>query len=418
MITPRLMQQALADRLAGVTPVIDPAQFIEPWAACWRALDNAQPGKGHEALFQALVNNPERDAIISSILNAQPGAAASYPTLQDLAPDLRPIEWVWPGGWIPRSMLTLLGAQPGAGKSVLALDLCNRIIQGTNFPDGAPIPNPGAPVIYVDAEAVPQIVNERAVNWQMDTSKLYLMLPPIDDMLDFGRQEDRDRLVEMTYTIRPELIIIDSLSSISSKGENAIEDVRSILGFLSGLAREFETGLVLIHHVRKRGQANGRQLPLFSEVSIDDFRGSGHIVAMARSVLGLWKVQTGPKPDDNGPRKLKVIKSNLCRLPEALGFDMLPLQPTGVTLQWGDAPQPWEEPTKLDECMAWLEDLLQKADEPLRPKEIVEAGKAEGFGRAMIYRAREVLKGQIESTGGRRNPKTLWQWDEDKDAQD
>lgn len=416
MLTPRLMQQALADRLTGPMPTIDATQFTEPWATCWRALDGALPGKGHEALFQALSSNPERDAIIGNILNAHPGTTGSYPTLQDLAPDLHPIEWVWKS-WIPRGMLSLFGAVPGAGKSIVGLDLSNRINKGSEFPDGAAIPRPGAPVLYVDAEAVPQIINERATHWQMDTSKLYLMLPPMDDMLDFGRQEDRDRLVEMSYTIHPELIIIDSLSSISSKGENAIEDVRSILGFLNNVAREFDTGLLLIHHVRKRGQTNGRQLPLFSPITIDDFRGSSHITAMARSVFGLSVVQTGPKPDPNGPRQLAIVKSNLCRHPEALGFDMLPLQPDGVFLEWGSVPEPWEEPTKLDECVIWLEDLLQGADEPLHPKEIVEAGKAEGFGRAMIYRAREALKEQIESTGGRRNPGTLWQWREDEDAQ-
>ena len=46
--------------------------------------------------------------------------------------------------------------------SYLALDLVRRIIADEPFPDGVPQPLPGANVIYVDAESVPQIISERA----------------------------------------------------------------------------------------------------------------------------------------------------------------------------------------------------------------------------------------------------------------
>ncbi len=417
LLTPRLMQQALADRIAGGAPRLDPAQLTEPWATCWRVLEGVPRENVHAALFEGLAGNPDRDAIITAILKQQPGATEQHIPLKDLAADLPPIEWLWPE-WIPRGMLTLFGAIPGAGKSLVALDLCKRIIEGGKFPDGLPVPRPGAPVLYVDAENVPQIINERAAMWKMDTSKLYLLLPQVDNMLDFSKPDDQYRLIEKVYDIRPELVIIDSLSSISSKGENAIEDVRTILSFLSGLAREYAIGLVLIHHVRKRGQTAG-QVPLFTQISIDDFRGSGHIVAMARSVLGLSVVQTGPKPDKNGPRQLEVVKTNLGRYPDAVGFEMKDLHPKGVMLKWGNAPEPYQEPTKLDECITWLEDLISKAgDEGLPPKEVVEVGKAEGFGQAMIYRARETLTGKIKSTQGRRNPGSRWAWAEGDEEED
>jgi hypothetical protein len=359
-------------------------------------------------LFDALADNPDREEIISTLFELQPGAADTYLSLYEMAADLLPIEWIW-RNWIPRHMVTLLGAVPGAGKSLVGLDLCKRIIHGSGFPDGTPVPNPGRPVIYVDAEAVPQLINERAQSWQMDTSKIYLMDPPPDGMIDFVRADDRARLIEMAHTLNPELIVIDSLSTVSSRGENSIEDVRDLLGFFGNLAREYALGLVLIHHLRKGGQA-AKQSSLFTRVTIDDFRGSGHIVAMARSVLGLSVVQTGPAPDPNGPRRLEVVKTNLCRHPQPIGVELVDLHPTGVALQWGEAPETWQEPTKLDECVEWLEDLLRNAAEPMQPKQVVKEGKHAGFGRAMVYRARNELAESIESTAGRRNPNSRWKW--------
>ena len=119
-------------------------------------------------------------------------------------------------------------------QSLIALDLAHRIIAGDPWPDGAPMTRPGAPVIYVDGENVPQILNERAVNWQMDRSNLYLLLPDEDDIiLDLSQPHYQNKLAEMAYRQEPALIVVDSLGSIMGKGENAIEDVRQILAYLA-----------------------------------------------------------------------------------------------------------------------------------------------------------------------------------------
>jgi hypothetical protein len=415
MFTSRLMQQALADRLAGYpVPAPNLAQWSEPWLTCWRALDADADSPPHETVLRVLEDHPERDQLINTLFSLVPGATLQYPTLHDLAQDLPPITWLWPG-WIPRGMLTLFGAVPGAGKSLVALDLCRRIIHGEPFPDGTPMTCPGAPVLYVDADAVPQITIARTAHWQMDTRRLYPMLPEGDALPDFGQDADRDRLVEMVHTVKPALVIIDSLSSVSSKSENTVEDVRALLGFFSNLARKSGVGLVLIHHVRNKRGATLSGAPQFTPLTLDDFRGSGHIVALAHSVLGLSVVPKGSQPDSNGPRQLEVIKSNLARVPAPLRLELRDLAPAGVLLQWSAVAEPWRAPTKLDACVTWLENLLRAAGEPLAPKEIVATGQEEGYSRAMIYRARETLDAQIRNTAGRRDPHNLWAWqDEDE----
>ena len=206
--------------------------------------------------------------------------ARTWQPFSELAPLLPDIKWLWQS-WIPSSMLTLLGAVAGAGKSMIALDLCKAVMHGQPFPNGGHNPHKdGANVIYVDAEVVPQLIKERAERWKMNTKRLFLMLPRPNDMIDFSRPDYREMLRNMTASIKPKLIVIDSLSSITSKGENAIEDVRAILGFLNELAANNDTAVMVIHHLRKR---NGMQAQT-SDLTPDDFRGSTHIIAMARSV--------------------------------------------------------------------------------------------------------------------------------------
>jgi hypothetical protein len=249
----------------------------------------------------------------------------------------------------------------------------------------------------------------------MDTSRLYLLLPDPGDLLDFTLPPHRDRLVEMAAALRPELIILDSLSSISSKGENSVEDVRQVLSFLNLLAQDCQAGLLLIHHLRKGGSG---QLKLW-DLTMDDFRGSGHIIAMARSVMGLSVVQTQSSPDRNGPRKLEIIKTNLGPYPKPLGFDFVPLDripggsgpgAAGVLLRWGDAPQPYQEPTQSDQCREWLASTLRDAPEPLHPAAVVELAEVEGFTRLQVYKARDALGQAVENTLGRKHPKNAWKW--------
>jgi hypothetical protein len=291
---------------------------------------------------------------------------------------------------------------PGAGKSFLALDLARRIISDEGFPDGAGIPDPQARIIYVDAEAVPQLINQRVEAWGMDKSRLFLMLPTTERMfIDFSEEEDREHLLAMATRLGPALVVVDSLSSISSKGENDVQDVRGIMAFLNLVARENRCGLLLIHHLKK---ANNRERD--GMVGIEDLRGSGHIVAIARSVLGLSVVQTGPKFDRNGPRRLEIIKTNLTGYPAPIGVEFVAMG-DGVELRYGEPPVLYKRQTLGEECEDWLLQYLEEMGE-VRPKEVVAAGKEKGFSRAMIYRARENVGVAVGDSLGRQNPKNCW----------
>lgn len=404
MLTRKLAIQALANARAGLKVSYRANQFPEPFRAMYVALDTLGAEGCEREWLAILVNEPDGKRILEEISATQVGGdeQGHFAPLKAIAADLPPITWLWPG-WVPQGFITLLGAVPGAGKSLVALDLARRVIAGDVWPDGNGRPRPGK-VIYVDAEFVPQLIAERAASWGMDTSRLFMMLPGEGRFyIDFSDAVDRDRLTEMVYDIEPALIVVDSMSSITSTGENNVDDVREVLGFLSTIAQILPCGLILIHHLRKRGAS----AMMVDDLTIDDFRGSSHIIAMSRSVLGLSLVRTGPEMDRNGPRRLEMVKNNLGPYPDALGIEFQPLHPNGVRLAYGDEPQSYREPTKADDCAEFIVEVLH--DGPLSPKDVVELAKDQGFSRDTVYRARAMLESRVENTEGRKSPSNQWQ---------
>ena len=336
----------------------------------------------------------------------------SFPTLADIADTLKPVSWLWPG-WIPRGMLSLLGAYQGTGKSYFVLDLARTVIHGGPWPDGA-IPDRIGNVVYVEAEAIPQVTNERAQALGINRHKLWLMMADNGEMLDLTQPRWQDHLLDLATTVAPQLIIIDSLSSISSSGQNSVEDTTRLLLYLVALARHCDCGLLVLHHLRK---PPGGQLSL-PGMSVHDFRGSGHITAMARTVLGLSVIQNGRQFSLNGPRRLDLVKSNLGPYPEGIG---LKLEGDGASMRfvYGEPVAFEDQESTGDKCEDWLLGYLA-AHGASKPGDVVAAGKDAGFTRDTIYRTRKNLQAMIRNTEkNHKAPGNKWRLanDEDEDGE-
>ena len=66
------------------------------------------------------------------------------------------------------------------------------------------------------------------------------------------------------------------------------------------------------------------------------------------------------------------------------------------------------EPTEVEQCANWLVCTLLEAGEPLKPKEVIELADEEGWGRATVYRARDLMGDQIVNTAGKKSPNNRW----------
>lgn len=405
MITER-MQQALLYRAFIAKeniPDVDVASWNEPWRTIALLADRPSANIiGIDALGQAIkaVADDDEHARHLRYLIEQAATPLHLPSLLEIAASLPAVEWLWPN-WIPRGLLSLVGAYQGTGKSWFVLDLARIIIAGDKWPDGASLPSP-APVIYVDAEGIPQILNQRAVALGIDRTRLYLMFAEPGQVFDLSKPEWRDKLIDAVMTIRPAIVIIDSLSSVTSNGQNSVEETSDLFAFLVGLARHANCGMLLIHHLRKppTGQL------FLPGMSIHDFRGSGHITAMPRTVLGLSVMQTTKQFSLNGARRLDLVKTNLGPYPDPLGVEMTTSPDETVAFTYGAIPTDRTE-TTADSVEDWLIEYLFE-NGPTRPSAVIEAAAEKGYSRAIVYRARKALADRITNTIGYQNPKNCW----------
>jgi hypothetical protein len=380
-------------------------QETDPYRAIMGAVLNAQQLGIDTTSAMMTAMNGCRDAnlIMQNILELQPGDGfLRFKSLADIAPTLPPIRWMWQD-WIPRGLLSLVGSVKGAGKSYWLLDLARRIIANDAWPDGTPINMPDATVVYVDAELIPQLINERAANWEMDTKRFYLMMADQHTPIDFTRNDCRDTFVEMIYQLKPSFVVLDSLGSLNSKGENAKEDVQELLSFLNQVAFEFQIGLSMVHHLRKRNP-----LAFADLITQDDFRGSGHIVQMSRTVIGISVIQTCAERNPNGPRRVEMVSTNLTAYPEPIGFEFQPCVNGGISLVYGDAPTAYREPNERDRCQQFILDQLDNG--PMKPDEILEIALRNGFSRTTLFRAHDALEriGKVSDTEKNKAPDNKW----------
>jgi len=405
--------QIIADRIAGRPVTATPDQMDQPWSnyLTWveeHIDDNPDLDIGqllNDFYTRYILRGPDDAQEHYKLIRAAIAEPIRYPSAAEIIDDLPNVRWLWPG-WIPRGLVSLLAATPGTGKSYLALDLAHRMITGSTWPDGKPVERADR-VLYVDAEFIPSIIKLRLSLWNDEhLEQLTLMWPDPDrPFINLDDIEDRERLWDMCYTTRPSLVIIDSYGSVTLRGENNKEDVQALLAFLGWLAQDFDCGLLLVHHLRKSTQQT-----TFLPISLDSIRGSSHISAMARVVIGMQWIPTKEFADENGPRRLWMLKSNVAQHPDPLGVLLVP-HPANkdvALLQYtDDVPEPYHPPTKTDECVEWLEDLLLDAEEPLKPSNIVELGKEAGFSRRTIYRARAKMTNVLD-TENPSSPENCW----------
>ena len=112
--------------------------------------------------------------------------------------------------------------------------------------------------------------------------------------LDLSQEEQVEALEELCRSLKIEVLFIDPFREAHPWGEDKSEDAARIMRVLNGLLAALPgLAIVLIHHVRK---PDLRRLSR-AEQTLDQIRGSGHLVAACQSVLLI-------NEDPNEPDKL------------------------------------------------------------------------------------------------------------------
>jgi DNA repair protein RadA/Sms len=143
------------------------------------------------------------------------------------------------GGFVPGS-LTLIGGDPGIGKSTLLLQ-CMNTLAGT------------ARVLYVTAEESAQQVRLRADRLGVSAEQLYLLA-----------ETSMARIVETAREWKPAFLVVDSIQTVFShelqSAPGTVSQVRECCGKLMQLAKGEGITTCIAGHVTKDGAIAGPRL--------------------------------------------------------------------------------------------------------------------------------------------------------------
>ncbi len=145
------------------------------------------------------------------------------------------------GGGIVKGSISLIGGEPGAGKSTLALTIADRIA-------GA-----GVKVLYVSAEESASQIKMRADRIK---SKSKLLLLAIETIIE--------NIVKIINKENPGLVIVDSIQTVYKKDVDSvagsINQVRESCAHLLYIAKSTNIPIIIVGHVTKEGMIAGPKM--------------------------------------------------------------------------------------------------------------------------------------------------------------
>ena len=141
------------------------------------------------------------------------------------------------GGGLVKGALTLVGGEPGIGKSTLILQICDKI-KGEGK------------VLYVSGEESVDQIKLRADRLGINN----------DDIVFLG-ETDIDIIQDTILDINPKLVIIDSIQTMYSdeisSGPGSVSQVREITSRIMKMCKQENITTIIIGHVTKDGNIAG-----------------------------------------------------------------------------------------------------------------------------------------------------------------
>ncbi|MBR8840827.1 MAG: AAA family ATPase, partial [Stigonema ocellatum SAG 48.90 = DSM 106950] len=267
------------------------------------------------------------------------------------------VEWLFPGLLLGRGV-TILGGDPGIGKTTLAYDAAVSLLLGEEFLGETP--NKRGKVLFVASDELPCFVQDKLATRGAFAADNWAVLMDWD-------VSQWQRLEEVIADLKPTMVVIDSFSSIHKSqefDENAAV-AKHAVSQLEALSNTYGFGCILIHHNNKNRDRKG----------VSKLRGSSGIGAAASAI---WILEG----DNNS--QLRRLSSPKIRSAAPIDL-MLKLNP-----EFGR----WEVTSEVDvttkTCGDRIIELLSKIPENIALC-CAEIAQAIGWGREAIYKALQRL---------------------------
>ncbi|MDE6761394.1 MAG: DNA repair protein RadA [Lachnospiraceae bacterium] len=142
------------------------------------------------------------------------------------------------GGGIVKGSLTLVGGDPGIGKSTLLLQVCRNLTGAEHK------------VMYVSGEESLQQIKLRAERLGGFTKDMLLLC-----------ETNLDAVEGAVTKVMPEVVVIDSIQTMYleevGSGAGSVSQVREVTGRLMRIAKQLDVAIFIVGHVTKEGTVAG-----------------------------------------------------------------------------------------------------------------------------------------------------------------
>jgi len=173
-----------------------------------------------------------------------------------VATGMKELDRVMGGGIVPGS-LTLVGGDPGIGKSTILLQTCRFL------------GNAGHSVLYISGEESLKQIKLRAERIGVFSDDVMLMC-----------ETNLDVVEEVIRKVKPEIVIIDSIQTMYSENvgsaPGSVSQVREATSVLMQIAKGLEISVFIVGHVTKEGTVAGPRVLEHMVDTVLYFEGDRH----------------------------------------------------------------------------------------------------------------------------------------------
>jgi len=201
------------------------------------------------------------------------------------------------GGLVPGS-LTLLGGEPGIGKSTLCLQISLNLPYKT---------------LYVSGEESQQQIKMRAERINPNSDQCYILT-------ETKTQNIFRHIAEM----QPDIVIIDSIQTLQTdyieSSPGSVSQIRETTAELIKFAKETATPVILIGHITKDGNIAGPKILEHMVDTVLQFEGDrNHVYRILRahknrfgstSELGIYEMQGSGLREVSNPSEILISKND------------------------------------------------------------------------------------------------------------
>lgn len=147
------------------------------------------------------------------------------------------------GGGVTLGSLTLIGGEPGIGKSTLLMEVCGKLLTE----------NPNEKVLYVSGEESESQVAQRSKRMGVSNKSFYIF-----------NETNWQKILEQVKILKPKFLVLDSIQTTHSNqvdsAAGTLTQIREVTYELMNFAKAYDLTCFLIGHVTKEGQIAGPKI--------------------------------------------------------------------------------------------------------------------------------------------------------------